>query len=179
MITAAGVKGRAVMLFTMKTHLLFAALMSLLASAVFVAGCTRKEPAATPASVAKHQHNSPHGGTAVVLGDEMYHLEFVRDPTEGKLDAYVFDGEMENFIRIPALTIELRVSVVGAPATLVLQGVANPMTGETAGDTSQFSAQADWLKVTPAFDAVLRSITIRGTTFTDVKFNFPKGNDKE
>ena len=47
------------------------------------------------------------------------------------------------------------------------------------GDTALFEAQADWLKTTGNFDATLKSLPIRGTTFTDVKFNFPKGNDKD
>jgi len=28
-------------------------------------------------------------------------------------------------------------------------------------------------------DGVIKSVAIRGTTFTEVKFNFPKGNDKD
>jgi len=69
--------------------------------------------------------------------------------------------------------------VNGAPQVLVLNAVANPATGETVGDSSLFETQADWLKTTRDFDATLKSIAIRGTTFTDVKFNFPKGNDKD
>jgi hypothetical protein len=57
--------------------------------------------------------------------------------------------------------------------------VPNPATGETVGDTSEFEVQADWLKGAPEFDGVLRRIAIRGSTFTDVKFNFPRGNDTD
>ena len=76
-------------------------------------------------------------------------------------------------------SFEIGASVSGQPQTLVLAAVANPATGETVGDTSLFETQADWLKTSKDFDAVLKSITIRGTTFTEVKFNFPKGNDKD
>jgi len=149
-----------------------------LACLLATAACSR--PAATPAATApRHEHHAPHGGTPVVLGAELYHLELVRDPSDGRLRAYVLDGEMENFIRIAAPTLELSVTVAGQPRPLVLAAVANPATGESAGDTACFEGQADWLKTTPTFDAVLARIEIRGTPFTAVAFNFPKGNDQD
>ena len=146
----------------------------------FATGCGKKTD--NPAIVAapqRHEHKPPHGGTPVVLGDEAYHVELVLDAANGALQAYVFDGEMENFIRVPAASMEIDAQVDGASQTLVLQAVANLATGETIGDTALFAAHADWLKNVREFDGVLKSITIRGTTFADVKFNFPKGNDKD
>jgi len=112
-------------------------------------------------------------------GDEAYHVELVLDASTGTLQAFVLDGELENFIRSPVPSIEIVADVGGAPRTLVLAAVPNPATGETVGDTSLFQAQAEWLKTTRGFDAVLKSITVRGTTFAGVKFNFPKGNDTD
>jgi hypothetical protein len=152
-------------------------LLALTLAVACVNGCS-KAPA-TSGQPHKHEHHPPHGGTPVVLGEEVYHIELVRDPEAGTLQAYVLDGEMENFIRSGVPSIEIDAMGADAPRTLVLAAVANPATGETVGDTSLFQAQADWLKATPEFDGVLRSITIRGTTFTDVKFNFPKGNDTD
>jgi len=165
----------------MKSRLFVACLSLLFASLALVPGCTRKSAgpvtAATPP--AKHEHHPPHGGTPVVLGDEAYHLELVLDPATGRLQAYVLDGEMENFIRSAAPSVEIDAQVGGAPQVLVLAAVPNPATGETVGDTSLFEGHADWLETTPQFDATLKRIAIRGTTFADVKFNFPKGNDKD
>jgi hypothetical protein len=124
-------------------------------------------------------HHPPHAGTPVVLGEEAYHMELVRDPEAGTLQAYILDGEMETFVRSAVPSVEIDATVGGKPQTLVLAAVANTATGETVGDTSLFQAQADWLRTTGNFDGVLRSVTIRGTTFTDVKFNFPKGNDTD
>lgn len=143
-------------------------------------GCDKKEPApARATSPAKHEHVAPHGGTPVVLGNEAYHLEFVRDAASGTLQAFVLDGEMENFIRTKAPSIEIAATVNGATQTLTLAAVANAATGETVGDTALFEGKADWLKTIAQFDATLKSIAIRGSTFADVKFNFPKGNDKD
>jgi hypothetical protein len=153
----------------------------LIGSIGLIVGCGKKgaDPVLVTAAPQRHEHKSPHGGTPVVLGDEAYHLELVLDATVGKLQAYVLDGEMENFVRLSVLSIEIDALVNGISQTLVLQPVANPATGETAGDTALFEAQASWLRTTKEFDATLKKITIRRTMFTDVKFNFPKGNDKD
>ncbi|HEY5079995.1 MAG TPA: hypothetical protein VII43_09110, partial [Opitutaceae bacterium] len=120
-----------------------------------------------------------HGGTPVVLGDEVYHLELVLDAASGVLQAYVLDGELENFVRCAAPSIEIDATVGGSPRTLTLEAVANSATGETVGDTSLFQAQADWLKSAKDFDGVVKSVSIRGTAFAAVRFNFPKGNDAD
>ena len=162
----------------MRSRLTFIACMLPLLLAA--SACSKKEsPAAANAPVAKHEHHPPHGGTPVVLGDEIYHLELVRDAEAGRLSAYILDGEMENFIRSTAPSFEIVATVGGARRPLVLQAIANPATGETVGNTSLFEATADWLKTTPSFDAVLTTLDIRGTTFSAVPFNFPKGNDKD
>ncbi len=145
-----------------------------------VPGCAKKTTASANATApARHEHHPPHGGTPVVLSNEVYHLELVLDSASGILQAYVLDGEMENFIRCAALTVEIDATIGAQRRTLVLTAVANPATGETVGDTALFEAHADWLKTATAFDGVLKKITIRGTTFADVKFNFHKGNDQE
>ena len=150
-----------------------------LALAAGLAACSEKAvPLPAGAPVAKHEHHPPHGGTPVVLGAELYHLELVLDSATGRLSAYVLDGEMENFMRITAPSLEI--TVAGQPSrTLVLSPVANPATGETVGSTSLFEVQADWLKSTPTFDAVLTRIEVRGSVFTATAFNFPKGNDRD
>ncbi|MFI5357917.1 MAG: hypothetical protein ACHQ4G_11345 [Opitutales bacterium] len=145
-----------------------------------ILGCTKPTPGpAAGAPPARHEHHPPHGGTPVVLGDEVYHVELVLDAAAGKLQAYVFDGELENFIRSSVPSFEIDAIVDGQPKTLVFQAVANPATGETVGDTSLFETQAEWLKTTRTFEGTLRSITIRGTTYAGVEFNFPRGNDTD
>jgi hypothetical protein len=124
-----------------------------------------------------HHHETPHGGTAVVLGDEAFHLELLQDTETGTLTAFVMDGHMENFLRVPNKAIQIALSGGTTNAPLNLQPIANNATGETIGDTSQFSASADWLKTSTNFDAVIPSIKIREQTFTNVTFNFPKGNE--
>lgn len=156
----------------MKPHPLILLLMT-----AGLAGCSDQPKTDRPQAAAphRHEHTPPHGGTPVVLGDEEHHLEIVREAGTGKLTAFVLDGHLEQFIRItaPSFTLE-----VAAPrATLTFRAVTNSASGETFGDTAQFEAQADWLKTTPAFDAVLPSLSVRAKTYTNVAFNFPKGNE--
>lgn len=152
-------------------------LASALVVLCFAVGCSKNDPHAGHDHGHTHEHKAPHDGTPVVLGNEAFHLEFVRDAAAGKLSVYVLDGHMENFMRIVAPSLEIVATVNGAPQKLTLNAVADPATGERVGDTSLFAAQADWLKTTDNFDAVLTEIVIRGAMFAGVKFNFPKGNE--
>ena len=42
-----------------------------------------------------------------------------------------------------------------------------------------FEAHANWLKTVTNFDAVIQEINVRGKGYTNVVFNFPKGNDTD
>jgi len=125
----------------------------------------------------KHEHRAPHGGTAIVLGKEAFHLELVRTAEAGLLTCYILDGHMESFIRIPSPHLSFETTVSNQTQNLELLPVANAATGEKSGDTSQFEAHAVWLKTTTNFTGKISGITIKGTTFTDIKFRFPEGNE--
>lgn len=140
---------------------------------LLLAGCGKKhDDHAHNAAGRGHAHQAPHGGLLVEIGAHQYNLEFVRDPVAGKLTAYALDGHAENFVRLAQPQIELSIMRGGLSTTLVLQAVANPATGETVGDTSQFEGTAEWLQDSIPFDATVRSVTFRGTTFTNVRFTW-------
>lgn len=122
-----------------------------------------------------HEHHAPHGGTPVILGNETYHLELVLDAGRGVLRAFVLDGHMENFIRCSASSFEIVATVAGEKRPLVFMPIGDAATGEKPGDTSLFEASADWLKTASTFDAVLTSLTIRGTEFSNVAIKFTQG----
>ncbi len=125
----------------------------------------------------EHEHSAPHGGALVELGEEFAHVEIVLDAATGKLAAYALDGEAEKSVRVKQSEIEI--DVKNPAVTIKLGGVANTLTGETAGDTSEFSALSDRLKGATNFDGVIKTISIKGKQFKDVEFNFPKGPEKE
>ncbi len=161
------------------SHLAFALILGL------AFGCGKKDDCCPNCEqnekkpvAAAHHHDPPHGGTAVTLGDEEGHLEFVRDAATGKLTAYLLKPHMTGFWRTSATQFEVAAKVGDKTETLVFKAVANAATGETIGDTAQFEAQADWLKTTERFDGTLTELNLNlpGKTFKAVAFNFPKGN---
>ena len=117
-----------------------------------------------------HAHKAPHGGTLLELGEHAYNLELVRDSAAGKLTVYVLDGHAEEFIRIAAPAIEATAFAAGGRQTLSLRAVANPVTGETVGNTSQFEGQADWLKSSASLNGEIGALEIRGTKFGPTAF---------
>jgi hypothetical protein len=120
-----------------------------------------------------HAHTAPHGGTLVELGDHAYNVELLRDPAAGKLTAWILDAHAENFVRIASPAIEVVAMPGGKFTPLSLAAVANPATGETVGNTSQFEVQADWLKTSGPFTGIV-TVEIRGTKFEKVGFALSK-----
>ncbi len=123
-----------------------------------------------------HAHVAPHGGAAVVLGEELYHLEFVMDAASGLLHCYVLDGHMEQFVRIAAESFG--VAVEGGPRW-ELKAVPSRATGETVGDTSHFQAEVapDWIAENGSFSATVEAIAVKQSQFENVAFRYPEGNE--
>ncbi len=162
-----------------------------LAGAVLLAGCGGDKPAdqpaappAPPAAKSGHAHKAPHGGALVEIGDHFAHVEVVLDDTTGKLTAYALDGHADEPVRLKHDALEIAIkprqdSPTTPPLTVRLAAVANKLTGETVGDTSQFEGIVPQLKGAGTFDASIRKIEIRGKTFEALDFNFPRGNEHE
>ena len=51
---------------------------------------------------------------------------------------------------------------------MLFRSIANAATGETVGDTSQFDAQAEWLKSTTAVTITIAALEIRGNEFKSI-----------
>lgn len=109
------------------------------------------------------------------LGEHAHNIEFVAGP-DGVLSAYILDGHAENFVRIPAASFTVKATVDGREETLEFKPVASNATGETAGDTSAFQAQAGWLKTAPQFEGVLQELAIKGSIYRSVPFKFLKND---
>lgn len=125
-----------------------------------------------------HAHTAPHGGALVELGDHQYNLELVRDAAAGTLTVYVLDGHAENFVRVPLKAIEVVLRMGGRTEELSLAATANALSGETVGDTSQFTGTAAWLKETGKFTGTIAELEIRGSKFKDIAFSFSSEEHK-
>ncbi len=141
-----------------------------------LSGCGKSDPHAGHDHGA-HVHKAPHGGLLVELGEHAGNLELVRDDAAGKLTVYVLDGHAEDFVRIAAPSISLTAYAAGARQTVTLVAVANPATGETVGNTSQFEAAAPWLKDAGEFNGEVGALEIKGAKFGPAAFKLPKRKD--
>ncbi|MCC6487298.1 MAG: hypothetical protein IT364_07340 [Candidatus Hydrogenedentes bacterium] len=149
------------------------------------AGCQPKPATPAPSEVAHsenqhvHHHEAPHGGTLVALGEHVAHIELVLESEEGYLTAYILDGEAENAVRVASRYIPVEISVEGKPSqTLDLFAVSNPLTGETEGNTSEFSGQSDTLKGQSRFRGRVGKVNVRGIDFDGVAFSYPEGTEE-
>ncbi|MEK8022533.1 MAG: hypothetical protein AAB229_01875 [Candidatus Hydrogenedentota bacterium] len=126
-----------------------------------------------------HAHSAPHGGTLVVLGEEMAHLELLLDTSTGQLVAYALDGEAENAIRLKQPEIEIRIAGNSGMAgdTIRLKAVANVLTGETSGDASQFEGSLKSLSGKSRFEGIVHRVELMGILHEDVPFRYPEGNE--
>ena len=128
-----------------------------------------------------HAHKAPHGGTLVAIGSHFAHVEVVVDAETGRISAYVLDGEAERPIRIAQKNLPIKVKLLDGPEprgmAFNLEAVANTLTGETAGDTSEFSLTNDKLKGVTRFEGTILSLEIQGQSVKDTEFKFPEGNE--
>lgn len=133
------------------------------------------------ANVYAHEHHAPHNGILIVLGEEFAHLELVLDKETGTLSAYSLDGEAENSAPLNQQEIVFKIMLRNTTSAfdLTLKAVANPLTGETVGNTSEFKAQADALKGLSEFKGMIVDVVTKGQDFKDVSFDFPEGNDHD
>lgn len=117
-----------------------------------------------------HVHKPLMGGELVELGNHEFNLEFKYDAARGVLQAWVLDAHAENFVRVGMASFDIQ-EASGARRVATLQAVANPITGETPGDTSAFEGAVPWLKEFKHFDGVVRAVKVRGAEFRDVAFH--------
>jgi hypothetical protein len=124
-----------------------------------------------------HEHQAPHGGALIELGEEFAHVELVCEPASGALRLYVLDGEAQRGVRIAQSEVILRIASAqpqrAAPLELRLAPVENALTGETAGDTSEFGGRDDRLVGVRAFRGELVQLGVRGRRFEGVPVDYP------
>jgi hypothetical protein len=139
-------------------------------------GCSREDHTAVGAHPpAEHTHAAKHGGVAVELGEEEFHVEFTYGDTPGAMLAYFMDAEMEDYVRIAPASFAAMARVDGRDLPLVFQATASSATGETVGDTALFTATASWLADRPAVQLTVPAITLKGRTYTAINAGLPAG----
>ncbi|MBI1319585.1 MAG: hypothetical protein GC168_11650 [Candidatus Hydrogenedens sp.] len=127
----------------------------------------------------EHHHEAPRGGALVELGDHVAHFEVLLSAQTGTLKLYAMDGHVESPVRLAVPSIPIQVTLDGSaePLELEVQAVASELTGETVGDTSEFSVTDERLLNQSKFTATIPGVVVRGVQFDNVGFSFPEGNE--
>lgn len=132
-----------------------------------------------------HHHTAPNGGMLIPLGDHFANVELLFDPESGKVRIWLLDGCAENYIRssMPSVDLVVRRKEVQPDVTpaqqdrvvrIKLAAIANRLTGETVGNTSEFAAIIDSMRGVLQFHGFLERIEIRSEEFLKVPVQWPE-----
>lgn len=100
-------------------------------------------PPAAKAEAHEHAEVGPHKGPLVELGEEEYHAEFVLDEKMHTVSVYLLDGEVKNYVAIPAKEIAITLKHDGKVETFKLKAV--PQKTDPKGMSSLFSLKDEEL----------------------------------
>jgi hypothetical protein len=127
-----------------------------------------------------HVHVAPNGGVLVELGDHFANAEFLLDSETGTLTMYTLGGHAEKAERSPTPEVIVMADVHGdEPVEVKLAAQASELSGMKVGDSSKFVGQADGLKGHDHFHGVIKALNLKGTDFTDVKFDYELSHDDD
>lgn len=146
------------------THLLF------IASVLFFFSCGEEQHEETHSV---HNHPAPHGGQLVELGEHGsgFNLELVLHE-QGFLQVYVLDAHVQNFVRISANSIDIEITDQnGNTKNITCEPVADPITGESIGNTSLFTSAERINEILP-LKGVINQIDIMEASYENVEVNF-------
>jgi hypothetical protein len=148
-----------------------------LAALVSLNGCKDSHSHGEQSSGHSHEsHAPPHGGTPVIVGEDRFHLELVLDAAAARMQAYVLDGHLEGYVAVAETNLLLVARFGGNEERLSFHRAADPASGKVPAKSSLFEGNAAWLGTTRAFEGSFPTITLNGTTFTNITFSFPKGS---
>ncbi len=129
------------------------------------------------AQISAHEHHPPHHGTLIELGEEFAHVELLLDSATGGFDAFVLDGEAENPVRISQSFLQIKVKGKTGSYIVKLFPVADALTGEVIGSTSEYRGISKKLKGVNKFEGTIAYIKAKGEAFKNVWFLYPEGNE--
>ena len=120
-----------------------------------------------------HTHDAKHGGIAVELGNEEFHVEFTYGDKSGVLQAYILDAHMENYVRIETHSFPASAVIDGNPHALIFTATSSAATGEKPGDSSLFEAPLPPVTGQPALQLSVPTLMVKGRTYTNVSATLP------
>ena len=153
----------------------------ILVFALVLAGCGNEEPEEAREEHAEgHVHKAPHGGALHEIGDHFANVELLFDSKQGRLTLFVLGSHAETAVRIKqeslAIEIEIPEKVQAENIQMALRARADPLSGETEGDSSVFTGASDRLKGLERFLVEIKEIEIRGERYSGLWLKYPEGD---
>ena len=125
-----------------------------------------------------------YGGVLAELGDGEAHVEFVLEPEAGWVSVYILDSNAQDRVRLKEEQIGVIFTMHGEdiPAeertfSRALEPVENASRGETAGDAAHFEVKHELFQGAEGFDAVIPTLTIQDTEYTNVSVQYHTEQD--
>ncbi len=120
---------------------------------------------------AGHAHVAMRGGRLLELGDHFAHVELLHDAETGELTLWLLDAEAESAVRTDMDHVRVRID--GVPEPLTLEPRASALSGETAGDTSEFGGTFEALVGRSSFSGSVIALVVYERSFVDTEFRYP------
>ncbi|MCC6145561.1 MAG: hypothetical protein IT368_17280 [Candidatus Hydrogenedentes bacterium] len=121
-----------------------------------------------------HVHSPMFGGELMELGEHQANLEFTADTTAGTVTVYVLDAHAEHPVRLADKSLQAELMIGGEVIPITLNAMENVLTGETVGDTAQFTGKHDALVGAQQFSLRISAITVRGLPFKNITWTHGK-----
>lgn len=126
-----------------------------------------------------HHHPAPHDGVLVECGEHQYNLEIVHDAETGDLVIYVLDGHASKPVRIKQESIEVAIDLEGKEQQVfTLNAIADSQQEKTVGNTDFFRIN-EALPGAKEFKGMIKSVTIKGTSYENKSFHYPDEEDHD
>ena len=137
------------------------------------------EPTDAVAGEHGHAHHAPRGGHLVEVEPESANLELLVDAETGELVVYLLDAHAERPVRSAreGLLVTLEGEAGQAPLEFELGARANPLSGETVGDSSEYRGRCERLSQSLRVRGRIHELEMRGRLFRDVGFDFTRSDD--
>jgi len=116
-------------------------------------------------------HTAQYGGQLVELGDHVANVEIVFDADTGSVSVFGLDSHAENPVRMaaPSLAVVIESDALDEPLEVELPAIENLLTGETVGDTSEFTGEFAALQDLDKIHVTIPEIELKGARFTNIE----------
>lgn len=123
-------------------------------------------------------HSAPHEGALTPLDKKhSAHVELLAEETSGILTLFVLDKHARDGVRIQQPQISLQLNLKAGETSLTLDAKESFLSGETAGDASQFEVRSPALVGAKKFRGTLDRLAIGEEVYENIPLSYPDGTE--